>query len=70
MTQAPPHAVLSNHPAFASLSEAGRQALQSRSELRSFTTGQELSKADLIPSEVVLLVEGQARLLSRDGGRL
>ena len=70
MTQALPHSLLSNHPAFASLSEAGRQALLSRSELRGFSTGQELSKADLIPSEVVLLVEGQARLLSRDGGRL
>ena len=70
MTQALSHTLLSSHPAFASLSEGGRQALLARSELRSFATGQELSKADLIPSEVVLLVEGQARLLSRDGGRL
>jgi subfamily B ATP-binding cassette protein HlyB/CyaB len=70
MTQAPSHTFLSSHPAFASLSEGGRQALLARAVLRSFATGQELSKADLIPSEVVLLIEGQARLLCRDGGRL
>jgi ATP-binding cassette subfamily B protein len=70
MTQAPPHALLSSHPAFASLSEGGRQALQARAELRGFTTGQALSQAELIPSEVLLLAEGQARLLCRDAGRL
>ena len=70
MTVALSNALLSSHPAFASLSEGGRQALQARCELRGFTTGQELSKADLIPSEVLLLAEGQARLLCRDGGRL
>jgi ATP-binding cassette subfamily B protein len=70
MTQALPQTLLSSHPAFASLSEVGRQALQARCELRGFSTGQELSKADLIPSEVLLLAEGQCRLLCRDGGRL
>ena len=70
MTQAPPSALLSSHPAFASLSELGRQALLARAELRGFTTGQDLSKAELIPSEVLLLADGQARLLSRDSGRL
>ena len=70
MTQAPPSPLLSSHPAFASLSEAGCKALVTRCELRRFTTGQELSKADLIPSEVLVLTDGQARLLGRDRGRL
>ena len=70
MTHAPPSELLSSHPAFASLSAAGRQALESGSELRGFTTGQELSKGDLISSDVLLLADGQARLLSRDRGRL
>ncbi|NDG23328.1 MAG: cyclic nucleotide-binding domain-containing protein [Synechococcaceae bacterium WBB_10_009] len=70
MTQAPPNALLSSHPAFAALSEQGRQQLQAGSELRAFTTGQNLSTSDVIPSEVLLLVDGQARLLCRDAGRL
>jgi ATP-binding cassette subfamily B protein len=70
MTQAPPSALLIIHPAFASLSEVGRQALMRRCELRGFTIGQELSRVDVIPSEVLLLAQGQARLLSRDHGRL
>lgn len=70
MTQALSNTLLSSHPAFASLSDAGRRLLESRCELRGFTTGQELCTADLIPSQVLLLAEGQARLLSRDGGRL
>jgi subfamily B ATP-binding cassette protein HlyB/CyaB len=69
MTQAPAHALVS-HPAFAALSDAGRQALMAGAELRGFATGMELSKAELIPGELLLLAEGQARLLSRDRGRL
>ncbi|MFM7548162.1 MAG: ABC transporter transmembrane domain-containing protein, partial [Cyanobacteriota bacterium] len=70
MTQAPSPTLLSSHPAFKALSEAGRQALLAGSELRVFTTGQDLSRAELIPSEVLLLADGQARLLGRDGGKL
>ncbi len=70
MTQAPPHALFSSHPAFAGVSNSGLQALHDRCELQLFATGQELSQAGSIPSEVLLLAEGQARLLSRDGGRL
>jgi subfamily B ATP-binding cassette protein HlyB/CyaB len=70
MTQASANALLSSHPAFASLSEQGGLQLQAGSQLRAFTTGQEMSTSDLIPSEVLLLVDGQARLLCRDAGRL
>lgn len=70
MTLASSNTVIFNHPAFASLSDDGRQALQSRCQLRAYTTGQELSHADEIPSEVLLLADGQARLLARDSGRL
>jgi ATP-binding cassette subfamily B protein len=70
MTPASPSELLHSHPAFASLSSAGRQALDAHCALQSFATGQELSQPDCIPSEVLLLVTGQARLLSREQGRL
>jgi len=70
MTQAPPTANLLRHPAFVALSETGSQALVARSTLRTFITGQQLSRSDRIASEVLLLVEGQARVVCRDGGRL
>ena len=70
MTQAPPQTLLGSHPAFAELSDAGRGALLAGAELRGFATGMELCSAEHIPSAVLLLAEGQARLLSRDRGRL
>ena len=70
MTQATPISLLSSHPAFAAISEGTREALNNACTLRAFSTGQELCKADLIPSEVLMISEGQARLLSRDQGRL
>jgi subfamily B ATP-binding cassette protein HlyB/CyaB len=69
MTQAPPHR-LGSQPALAGLSEAGRQSLLAGAELRAFSIGMELCSAERIPSEILLLAEGQARLLCRDRGRL
>jgi len=62
--------LLAGHPAFAALSDRGRERLGAAAELRAFGTGQELCPAGAIPSEVLLLRDGQARLVSRDRGRL
>ncbi|NDG73799.1 MAG: ATP-binding cassette domain-containing protein [Synechococcaceae bacterium WB8_1B_136] len=70
MTLSPSPNLLQAHPAFASLSGQARAELESSAQLRQFSTGQSLSQPDLIPSEVLLLSEGQVRLLSRDHGRL
>jgi len=63
-------AALHDHPAFADLSADGRRALEASAQLHSFDTGHVLSQGDQIASTVLLLVAGQARLLSRDHGRL
>jgi subfamily B ATP-binding cassette protein HlyB/CyaB len=63
-------ATLRAHPALAGLSEQGLAALQAASQVRRFSTGQPLCQAGVIPSEVLLLTSGQARLLCRDQGRL
>jgi ATP-binding cassette subfamily B protein len=70
MTQAPLHPVLHDHPAFSGLSVAARDRLTAQLVLRRFSTGQALCHDEVIPSEVLLILEGDARLLVRDAGRL
>ena len=70
MSQPDSIAALMGHPAVAELSHQGQGALQAAAQLLRFETGQSLSRGDQIGSAVLLLVEGQARLLSRDRGRL
>ena len=70
MTQAAPHPLLSDHPAFVALSAPGRRRLQEASSERSYGPGQVLCSGALIPSEVLLIVSGEARLLARTEGRL
>ena len=70
MSQPDAIAALMGHPAVAALSHQGQGALQAAAQLLRFETGQALSRGDQIGSAVLLLVEGQARLLSRDRGRL
>jgi subfamily B ATP-binding cassette protein HlyB/CyaB len=62
--------LLTAHPAFAELSDRGRGLLDSQLKLRSFRLGQPLCHDSLIPSEVLLIRSGSARLLVRDGGML
>ncbi len=62
--------LLDSHPAFAGLGSGGRRRLQAEAEPCSFAIGQALSSAARIPSQVLLLLEGEARLLVRDAGRL
>jgi ATP-binding cassette subfamily B protein len=62
--------LLTTHAAFAELSDRGRGLLDSQLQLRSFRLGQPLCHDSLIPSEVLLIRSGSARLLVRDGGML
>jgi ATP-binding cassette, subfamily B, bacterial HlyB/CyaB len=58
------------HAAFAELSDRARGLLESRGQSRRFRLGQPLCHDSLIPSEIVLIRSGTARLLVMDGGVL
>ena len=70
MTDTAAFPALRDHPAFAELSSEGLTALVAEARLQTFETGQLLCQGQQIISEILLLVHGQARLLSRDQGRL
>ncbi len=61
---------LLQHPAFAGLSEAGRQSLSSATSIFEFKLGQLLADPRVIPAQVLLIQSGEARLLARDAGKL
>jgi len=58
------------HPAFAGLSHSSAERLQQQLSRRQFAVGDPLCLKGLIPSEILLLQSGTARLLVRDQGRL
>jgi subfamily B ATP-binding cassette protein HlyB/CyaB len=62
--------LISGHPAFAGLGSSAAAELRQGMHARVFSTGQSLCHGDLIPSEILLICSGQARLLGRDQGRL
>lgn len=62
--------LLDSHPAFAELSRPGRESVSSKLILQEFTTGQDLSQADRISSNIFIIASGQARLLYREDGKL
>ena len=66
---ATPASALQQHPAFQGLSAASLKRLESDVRLLRYQPGQPLSAAALVPSEVLLIQEGQARLLVRDQER-
>ena len=70
MSQGAATGLLSSHAAFAALTPDGRRALQAGAQWRHYGIGQTLSQGTAIASEVLLLAEGQARLISRDQGQL
>ena len=70
MTQAASHPLLRDHPAFVALSAPALRRLQETSSQRSYGPGQLLCSGALIPSELLLIVSGEARLLARSDGRL
>ena len=67
---ATPVSALEQHPAFQGLSTASLKRLESQVRVLRYEPGQPLSAAALIPSEVLLIQEGQARLLVREQERL
>ena len=61
---------LTQHPAFKKLSPTGLKALEGNIRLLQYEPGQPLSDKDIVPSEIVFIKEGQARLLIREKGQL
>ncbi|MGB5136093.1 MAG: cyclic nucleotide-binding domain-containing protein, partial [Prochlorococcaceae cyanobacterium] len=60
----------SSLPGLDGLGEGLRERLLASGERRLYGLGQSLCHADLIPSEILLLLSGSARLLARDAGVL
>ena len=69
MTQSPPFPLL-KHPAFQGLSESGTSRLEQASKVLRFELGQQLCEPDDIPARILVLLQGQARLVGRNNGRL
>ncbi|MEN9540469.1 MAG: hypothetical protein RLZZ459_560 [Cyanobacteriota bacterium] len=69
MTNPSGHPQLQQHPAIAALAPPLRQELLQAVELRHYAIGQSLSLAQQLSSELLLILEGTARLLGRDAGR-
>ena len=61
---------LLQHEAFRALSEPAQQRLREGMELLSFELGEQLVEAGVIPGRVLILLEGRARLVGNDQGRL
>ena len=57
-------------PAFSELSAESRKRIDAAATYLRFRPGQALCDQSLIPSTVLVLLRGEARLLGRDGGRL
>jgi len=61
---------LRQHPALASLSESGWAALEPQLRFLRFSIGQALSDPDLLPQQVLMVLQGEARLLNARDGQL
>ena len=69
MTQVVSDNLLAAHPALAQLSPARLEQLSTQLQERSFGIGQPLCHRDLVPKEVLLILEGEARILVQEQGR-
>ena len=69
MTLSQPFPLL-KHPAFQGLSDASADRLQQATRMLRFELGQQLSEPGDIPARILVLLKGQARLVSRHNGRL
>ena len=69
MTSTVSDALLAEHPAFRELSPARLEQLAVRFQPRRFAVGQPLCHRSLVPGEVLLILEGEARLLVEEQGR-
>ena len=70
MTKTNTNTVALPHPALVSLPAPLAERLQAGVTLRRYDLGQALSLDQQLPSELLLIVEGSARLMARDQGRL
>lgn len=57
------------HPAFAGISEQGREQLAKETVYLRFRPGQLLCQENLIPSKALVIVQGQVRLLGQELGK-
>lgn len=69
MTQSPPSPLL-KHPAFQGLSEAATTRLAHECSGLRFALGQQLCEPNVIPARILIVLQGHARLLGEDNGRL
>ena len=60
---------LKKHPAFQGLSDDAIEQLSKASELLSFEAGQPICKRSLIPNQIIIIIEGSARLLIGEDGK-
>ncbi|MCP9816008.1 peptidase domain-containing ABC transporter [Synechococcus sp. GreenBA-s] len=71
MTTSPnPSLAALGHPAFDGLSQTAQEQLANGTVYVRFRPGQILSQEELIPSKVLVILQGHARLLGRDRGKL
>ena len=61
---------LLNHAAFRGLSDASRNTLVREYELLHFDLGSQLSEENNIPARILVILQGQIRLVGRHNGRL
>ena len=69
MTQSPPTPLL-KHPAFSGLSQSASDRLAKDTRQLRFDLGQPLCDGDTVPARVLVILRGQARLVSRRNGLL
>ena len=61
---------LMKHPAFRGLSDASASRLEQTFKALRFELGQQISDPEHIPARILVLLQGQARLVGRHNGRL
>ena len=65
-----PIAAIQEHPAFRGLSQDGLAKVNQSAKLLRFRIGQTIADGATMPADVVMLINGQARLLGREKGQL
>ena len=69
MTETPSFPLL-EHPAFRGLSDASASSLESSCKVLRFELGGQLCESDTITARILVILQGQARLVGRHNGRL
>ena len=69
MTRTPSFPLL-EHPAFCGISDASVSRLERECSVLRFDLGGQLSEPNEIPARILVILQGQARLVGRHNGRL